>query len=306
MPDKLVRNLRVCITEKCNLKCFFCHREWDPSSNCLLEVKDIVKIVEAASSLGIKNVKITGGEPLVRSDIVEIISRIFPLVDEVSLVTNGVLLEDYASDLKRAGLSRVNVSLPSLDSSKYESMTGGGDISRVLKGIEAAREVGLTPVKINMVILKGINENEVEKMIDYACNIGAALQLIELQPIPEGEQVFEKFYVSLRQIEESIALKSVMRTLNPTGQRTVYTIPRNGGKAVVEIVSPINNPDFCSRCSKLRVTCDGRLKPCLLRNDNLVNILETVRSEAGLEALREKFIEAISLKEPYWKISPKV
>lgn len=301
MLSKLVRNLRICVTEKCNLKCFFCHREWDPSNNCLLETKDIVRIVEAASSLGIKNVKITGGEPLVRSDIVEIISRISPLVDEVSLVTNGALLEDYASNLKRAGLSRLNVSLPSLDSSKYESVTGGGDIKRVLKGIEVAREVGLNPIKINMVILKGINENEVEKMMDYACNTGAILQLIELQPIPEGEQVFEKFHVSLRQIEKSIASKSIMKKLNPTGQRTIYTIPRNSGEVVVEIVSPVNNPDFCSRCSKLRVTCDGRLKPCLLRNDNLVNIFESVRSETGLDALRDKFMEAISLKEPYWK-----
>lgn len=302
MLNQPVKNLRICVTEKCNLKCFFCHREWDPSSKYSLEPEDIGKIVEAASSLGIDRVKITGGEPLMRSDIVEIIRRVSPLVKEVSLVTNGVLLENYASDLKRAGLSRINVNLPSLDPSKYRIITGGGDVNRVFNGINAAIEVGLTPLKINMVILKGVNEYDVEEMIDYAYNIGAILQLIELQPIPDDEQVFKKFHMSLRELENSIESRSVMKMLNPTGQRNIYAIPKNGGKILIEIVSPVNNPDFCSKCSKLRVTCDGRLKPCLLRNDNLVSIIELVRSENSLEALRKKLMEAIALKEPYWKI----
>ncbi|MBO3839960.1 MAG: GTP 3',8-cyclase MoaA [Thermoproteota archaeon] len=301
MLNQPVRNLRICVTEKCNLKCFFCHREWDPSSKCFLEPKDIGRIVEAANSLGINRVKITGGEPLMRSDIVEIVRKISPLVKEVSLVTNGVLLENYASDLKNAGLSRVNVNLPSLNPSKYRSITGGGDINRVFNGINAAIEVGLTPLKINMVILKGVNEYDVEEMIDYAYNIGAIIQLIELQPIPGDEQVFEKFHVSLRELENSIESRSVMKMLNLTGQRNIYAIPKNSGKVLIEIVSPVSNPDFCSKCSKLRVTCDGRLKPCLLRNDNLISIIELAHSENGLEALRKKLMEAIALKEPYWK-----
>ncbi|MEM1557510.1 MAG: GTP 3',8-cyclase MoaA [Thermoproteota archaeon] len=303
MLSQPVRNLRICVTEKCNLKCFFCHREWDPSDKCSLEPKDIGRIVEAASSLGINRVKITGGEPLLRSDIVEIIREVSPLVKEVSLVTNGILLENYASDLKNAGLSRVNVSLPSLDPSKYRSITGGGDITRVFNGINAAMEVGLTPLKINMVVLKDVNEYDIEEMIDYACNISAILQLIELQPIPGDEQVFEKFHASLREFEKFIESRSIMKTLNSTGQRSVYVIPKNGGRVIIEIVSPVSNPDFCSKCSKLRVTCDGRLKPCLLRNDNLISIVESTRLENYLEDLRKKFIEAIALKEPYWKTS---
>ncbi|MBO3800388.1 MAG: GTP 3',8-cyclase MoaA [Candidatus Brockarchaeota archaeon] len=302
MHNPPVRSLRICVTEKCNLKCFFCHKEWDPSVDCLLGPREISRIVKAASSLGINRVKITGGEPLLRSDIVEIIRGISPLVEEVSLVTNGALLEDYALDLKNAGLSRVNVSLPSLVSSKYRSITGNGNIERVFNGINVAIEAGLTPLKINMVVLKGVNDDEVEEMMDYACNINAILQLIELQPIPGDEQVFEKFHASLKDLEKSIESRSIMKTLNQTGQRPVYVIPKNGGKVIVEIVSPVNNPIFCSQCSKLRVTCDGRLKPCLLRNDNLVSIIEQARSENGLEFLMKKLREAIALKEPYWKI----
>ncbi|MDW8034561.1 MAG: GTP 3',8-cyclase MoaA [Nitrososphaerota archaeon] len=300
MHNQSIRNLRICVTGKCNLKCFFCHREWDPSNNCSLGPKEISRIIEVASSLGINRVKITGGEPLLRSDIVEIIRMISPLVDEVSLVTNGVLLQDYVRELKKAGLSRVNVNLPSLVPSKYRSITGGGNIEEVFNGINTAVEAGLIPLKINMVILKGVNDDEVEKMMDYACKLGAVLQLIELQPIPGDEQIFEKFHMSLRELEERIRSKSIIEKLNHTGQRNVYVIPRNGSKLVVEIVSPICNTNFCSKCSKLRITCDGRLKPCLMRNDNLISILEATRSENSLD-LRRKFMKAIAIKEPYWK-----
>ncbi|MBO3769089.1 MAG: GTP 3',8-cyclase MoaA [Candidatus Brockarchaeota archaeon] len=301
MHNHPVKNLRICVTEKCNLKCFFCHSEWNPASNYSLEPREISRIVEVASSLGINGVKITGGEPLLRNDIVEIVKMISPLTKEVSLVTNGILLEDYASDLKNAGLSRVNVNLPSLIPSKYRNITGGGDIDKVFNGINAAIEADLTPLKINMVVLKGVNDDEVEEMMDYACSIGAILQLIELQPIPGDKQVFENFHMSLREFERLLESKSIIKTLNNTGQRNIYIIPKSSDKAVVEIVSPVGNSNFCSKCSKLRVTCDGRLKPCLLRNDNLISILELVRSEEYFEALKEKFIEAIAMKEPYWK-----
>lgn len=303
MRNQPVKNLRICVTEKCNLKCFFCHREWNPSGNYSLGPREISRIIEVASSLGINRVKITGGEPLLRSDIVEIVRMISPLIEEVSLVTNGILLEDYASDLKNAGLSRVNVNLPSLIPSRYRNITGGGDIEKVFNGINAAIEADLTPLKINMVILKGVNDDEIEEMMDYACSIGAILQLIELQPIPEDKQVFEKFHMSLRELEKYLESKSIIKTLNHTGQRNVYIVPKNGNKAIVEIVSPVGNSDFCLKCSKMRVTCDGRLKPCLLRNDNLISILELTRSEESFEALRNKFIEAIAMKEPFWKNS---
>ncbi|MEM3713233.1 MAG: GTP 3',8-cyclase MoaA [Thermoproteota archaeon] len=301
MYNQSVKNLRICVTEKCNLKCFFCHKEWNPSGNYSLEPGEISRIVKVASSLGISRVKITGGEPLLRNDIVEIVRMISPITEEVSLVTNGILLEDYAWDLKNAGLSRVNVNLPSLNPLKYRNITGGGDIKKVFNGINAAVEANLAPLKINMVVLKGVNDGEVEEMMDYACSIGAILQLIELQPIPEDKHVFEKFHVSLKELEECIESKSVMKALNHTGQRNVYVVPKKDNRVIVEIVSPVGNPNFCLKCSKLRVTCDGRLKPCLLRNDNLISILELTRSEEYFEALRKKFIEAIAMKEPYWK-----
>ncbi len=295
-----LKNLRISVTENCNLNCFFCHREWNPPPRRSMALNEVRKIVEVASSIGVETVKITGGEPLVREDVVDMVKAISPLVREVSLVTNGVLLEKYAGDLKDAGLARVNVNLPSLDSSKYSLITGGGDVSRVFKGINAALESGLNPVKINMVVLKGVNEEDVEKMLDYAGSIGAVLQLIELQPIPGGEKVFQEFHVSLKYVEKTISSKSAGKTVNYTGQRPIYMLPRNGRTVLVEIVSPTGNPDFCSHCSKLRVTCDGRLKPCLLRNDNLVDIVGLMRSGGGDDDLKRRFIEAIMLKKPYW------
>jgi len=296
-----VKNLRICVTESCNLKCFFCHREWDPSNNKCISLNEIKKIVEVASGLGVERVKITGGEPLIRNDIVEIVREVSPLAGEVSLVTNGVLLEKYASRLKEAGLSRVNVNLPTLNPLKYSEITGSREIDKVFNGINAAIDADLSPIKINMVILKGVNEEDVAEMLDYTSSIGAVLQLIELQPIPGDKQVFEKFHLNLDGIEKSIASKSAMKTLNPTGQRVIYTLSENGAKSLVEIVSPFENPEFCSHCSKLRVTCNGRLKPCLLRNDNLVDIVRLIRSGADMDSLRKSFMEAIMLKEPYWK-----
>jgi cyclic pyranopterin phosphate synthase len=170
-PGRTVKSLRISVTESCNLNCFFCHREWNPPSSNHMGLNEVRKIVEVASSLGVENVKITGGEPLVRKDVSSMVRAISPLVREVSLVTNGVLLGKYASDLKDAGLSRVNVNLPSLNSSKYSWITGGGDVSKVLNGINAALEAGLNPVKINMVVLRGVNEQDVGEMLDYACSM---------------------------------------------------------------------------------------------------------------------------------------
>ncbi|MBO3797828.1 MAG: GTP 3',8-cyclase MoaA [Thermoproteota archaeon] len=297
-----LKNLRISVTENCNLNCFFCHREWNPPpSSGSMTLNEVRKIVEVASSIGVESVKITGGEPLMREDIVNMVKAISPLVREVSLVTNGILLEEYAADLKSAGLARVNVNLPSLDSSKYSWITGGGDVSRVFNGVNAALEAGLNPVKINMVILKGVNEEDVEEMLDYAGSIGAVLQLIELQPIPGGEKVFQEFHVSLEAIEKSISSKSARKTVNKTGQRNVYMLLRNGRTVFVEIVSPTENIGFCSHCSKLRVTCDGRLKPCLLRNDNLVDIVGLIRLGGSDDDLKKRFMEAIMLKKPYWE-----
>lgn len=266
-----------------------------------MSLKEVRKIIEVASSLGVESVKITGGEPLIREDVVRMVRAVSPLVREVSLVTNGVLLEKYALDLKDAGLSRVNVNLPSLNPSKYSWITGGGDVSKVLKGINSALEASLNPVKMNMVILKGVNEEDVNEMLDYAGSVGVFLQLIELQPVPGDKQFFERFHTSLAGIEKSIASKSIGKTLNSTGQRAVYTLSKNGRETLVEIVSPCENSEFCSRCSKLRVTCDGRLKPCLLRNDNLVDIVGLIRSGVDDDALKRRFMEAISLKEPFWR-----
>ncbi|MGQ9479247.1 MAG: GTP 3',8-cyclase MoaA [Thermoproteota archaeon] len=302
MPEainRMIRNLRICVTEQCNLKCFFCHKEWDPSRDGYMSLEEIQRIAEAAYAFGIESIKITGGEPLMRKDIVEIVKTVSLFFGEVSMVTNGSYLEEYALDLRDAGLRRVNVNLPSLDPLKYKDITGGGDLNRVLKGIEAALNIGLKPIKLNMVVLKGLNDDEVWDMMDYAGSLGLILQLIELQPVPGDKQVFESFHLKLNEIEEAVSSKAVEKKFNWSGQRNVYIVVKNGVKTVVEIVSPLSNPSFCSNCSKIRVTSDGRLKPCLLRNDNLIDLISLVRAGADIDALKESFSRAVMLKEPY-------
>ncbi|MBO3800325.1 MAG: GTP 3',8-cyclase MoaA [Candidatus Brockarchaeota archaeon] len=294
-----VTGLRISVTQKCNLNCFFCHGEWDNSVNREMQREEIKKIIEIGKKFGVNEVKFTGGEPLMRPDIVEIVRDASSIVSEVSLTTNGTLLRDFASNLRDAGLMRLNVNLPSLVPEKYEMITGFRMIDQVLDGIEAAIKAGLESVKINMVLLRGINEHEVPSMIDYALSAGVDLQLIELQPIPSGDEIFAKYHIGIENIQ-SIISKSVRKISQVSERRDRYIVESKGNFIYVYIVKPICNPNFCAECRRLRVTSDGRLKPCLLRNDNLIDFVKYIRDNDQKE-LSEKFLKAIELREPYWK-----
>jgi len=293
-------NFRIAVTPSCNQKCFYCHREGYANKTNLLSVNEIVRMAKIAAEFGVKDVKITGGEPLMRKDIKEIVkglSGIQGLMD-VSLVTNAKLLtEELAFELKEAGLSRVNISLPSLNPIVYERITGG-KINGALMGVKAAVNAGLKPVKLNMVVLKGLNDHEIEYMIEAARGIGAILQLIEFEPVNVAFEEYAKYHLSLDEIEEKIAKKAEkIETRNFMHNRKVYTI--NGAK--VEVVKPIENTEFCAHCTRMRLTFDGKLKPCLMRNDNLIDVLSYLRSETSDETLKALFLKANSLREPFYK-----
>lgn len=267
-----------------------------------MTVKEIAQIAETASQFGMKKIKLTGGEPLIRQDIVQIVSEIARFADEVSLTTNGVLLEKYAKALHAAGLKRVNVSLSSITPQKFQKITGKPYIQRIKKGIGAALQSGLYPVKVNMVVLKGINVDEIPSMVDFCKKVGATLQLIEFQPIQrENLSYWRNFHYDLAPVEDW--LKSVASAVeeNPLHKRKRYVLKRNGGFVSVEIVRPMHNSGFCQNCTRLRVTSDGKLKPCLLRNDNLVDIAPLIRQGAIGSELKEAFKKAATLREPYWK-----
>lgn len=291
---RFVTGLRVSITDKCNLSCFYCHREWNAGSG-RLGAKDILEVAKAARELGIRRLRLTGGEPTLNDELAEIVREVSPLFEEVSMTTNGITLKDMAKELKDRGLRRVNVSLPTLSSEKYVKITGKDVLEEVLQGIARARDVGLRPVKLNFVVLRGVNENEVEEMLRFAATSDLELQLIELQPIPDGAEVFQRFYVDLGQIEERLARIS-SRVVKDAG-RTSFTLSLNGREVEVTTVRPHANSDFCRYCSRLRVSADMKLKPCLLRNDNTIDL----RGAHDSESLKELFLKAVSLREPYWK-----
>ena len=267
-----------------------------------MTVKEIVHIVQIAISLGISRVKLTGGEPLLRKEIVEIVRGINGLegLTDLSMTTNGTYMKGLAKDLKKAGLNRVNVSLPTLDPNVYNNLMGG-DLEDAIEGVKAAVEAGLHPVKLNMLVLKNVNDGEIEKMIQFAAQTGTILQLIELEPINLSKTYYEGYHLGLDEIEQKLKkLASETRVRKYMQKRRVYVLP----KVNVEVIRPIENTEFCANCTRIRVTSDGKLKPCLMRKDNLVDILAPMRNGADDKKLTEIFIEAVKNREPYYKATP--
>jgi cyclic pyranopterin phosphate synthase len=296
-------NLRISITQRCNNHCLFCHREGEVKrANISAEkmtAEEIVRIAKIAISLGIARVKLTGGEPLMRKDLPEIISGIsgVPGLKDLSLTTNGLLLSSMARDLCERGLKRVNISLPSLNAETYQKLTGG-NLQQALTGVEAAVEAGFCPVKLNMVLLKDVNVDDVPDMIEYARQTGVILQLIELDPINVTSNYYSTHHRSLDEQEQMLKEKAVTIEKRPfMHNRLIYHLPN----VTVEVVRPIENSDFCMHCTRIRVTSDGKLKPCLMRNDNLTDILTPVQEGTSDEQLKQLFIKANLLREPYNK-----
>ncbi len=296
-------NLRIAITQRCNLRCAYCHREGEVKrANVSAEkmtVEEIVRIAKIAISLGITRVKLTGGEPLMREDICKVIKGIavVPGVRDLSMTTNGLLLKPLAKDLHDAGLKRVNISLASLNAETYRKLTGG-KLENALKGIDAAIEAGFCPVKLNMVVLEGVNVEDVADMIQFAKAKRVVLQLIELDPINVSNAYYSAHHRFLDEQEAMLKEKAVsVEVRRFMHNRHIYHLP----DVTVEVVHPIENTEFCMHCTRLRVTSDGKLKPCLMRNDNLVDILKPVREGASDEKLKQLFTQANLQREPYNK-----
>ena len=264
-----------------------------------MTVQEIVRIAKIAVGLDIARIKLTGGEPLMRKDLPEIVSNIASLrgLKDLSLTTNGLLLGNMAKKLHERGLKRINISLPSLNAETYSKLTGG-KLQHALAGVKAAVEAGFCPVKLNMVILKGINVSDVPDMIEYSGQIGAVLQLIELDPINVSDQYYLTHHRSLDEQEQMLLKKAETVEKRPfMHNRIIYHLPN----VTVEVVHPIENTDFCMHCTRMRVTSDGKLKPCLMRNDNLTDILTPMHQGASDQQIQQLFLQANSLREPYNK-----
>jgi len=267
------------------------------SSRTEMTVDEIVRIVRIAADLGISKVKLTGGEPLMRKDVVEIVRGIAAILglQDLSMTTNGTLLGSLAEELHASGLKRVNINLPTLNERVYNKLTGGR-LENVLEGIKAAVEAGLYPVKLNMLILKGVNDRDVPEMIDFARETGTILQLIELEPINISDAYYSTHHKLLDEYEFMLRQKAMnIETRKYMQNRRIYHL----SDVKVEVIHPIENTEFCMHCTRLRVTSNGKLKPCLMRNNNLVDILTPMRNGANDQELIELFKITNRKRQPY-------
>jgi len=297
--DRPILSLRITLTNRCNVNCIYCHHDGMRSSKNEMTPDEIYKICQIAKRIGVRKIRLSGGEPLIRKDIVEIVSKINSIgFNDISITTNGILLEKYAKDLKEAGLDRVNVSLDTLNPETYEFITKKDYLEAAKKGILKSVEVGLYPVKINMVIMKDINEHEIKDMFNFCKDNDMVLQLIELIESEncDDDKFSAEYHYKLDMVEERLSdiADEVREREFMQGRRKYYI---NGGE--IEVVKPVDNSKFCANCTRLRVTPDGKIKPCLLRNDNLVDIITDIRNNESDEKLEEIFLKGIDKREPF-------
>ncbi|MDP1719805.1 MAG: GTP 3',8-cyclase MoaA [Candidatus Nanopelagicaceae bacterium] len=286
------RDLRVSLTDRCSLRCTYCMPQdfdkWLPSHE-LLTTDELVTVIDVATEHGINQVRLTGGEPLLRPDIVDIVARInsLPNPPELSVTTNGLRLADLAAPLFAAGLVRVNISLDTLDRDRFKTLTFRDRIGDVFKGIKAAREAGLTPIKINSVLMPGINDDEAPALLHWALEEGLTLRFIEQMPLDAGGIWDRSTMVSAEQILTSLSPHFALTPVPARGSAPAEEFYIDGGTAKVGIIASVSQP-FCGACDRLRLTSDGQLRSCLfsrdetdlrkvLRNHELSN--EEVRSE---------------------------
>ncbi len=299
-----VKSLRVQVNTTCNFKCFFCHMEGTGIHSASMSPDEIETVIKVAAKWGVNKIKFTGGEPTLRSDIVEIVERTRKHISgNISMTTNGVMLPKLAGKLKEAGLDRVNISMHSIDREGFEFITGTDFLDKVVEGIRAAKKAGLYPIKINFVVLKGVNEDQVPRMIELSAREGVILQLIEFETTREGEdsEEFQKYHIPLEEIEREVAKSSFKVVRNELHNRPKYSVEMEEGEAEVEFVKPMRNAEFCSHCTRMRLTSTGMLKTCLMRDDNYTNIISGIRNKKDEDYLDDQFIKAVKKREPYWK-----
>ncbi|MGI9199356.1 MAG: GTP 3',8-cyclase MoaA [Candidatus Nanopelagicaceae bacterium] len=293
------RDLRVSLTDRCSLRCTYCmphdFNKWLPSET-LLTANELVKVIEIAISQGITEVRLTGGEPLLRPDIVEIVSRINSLENPpvLSMTTNGVALAKVAKELAAAGLKRINISLDTLDWERFKRLTFRDRYDDVIEGIAAARAAGLAPIKINTVLMKDINGDEAIPLLKWALKENLNLRFIEQMPLDAGDAWTRKNLITADQIFDQLNSEFELTPVEDRGSSPAEEFYVNGGPATVGIIGSVTRP-FCSACDRLRLTSDGQMRSCLFANTetDLRSILRNGRLTESEK--REDIIKAMGL-----------
>ncbi len=284
--------MRVSVTDRCNLRCVYCMPpegvEWAPHAN-IISFEEIASVIREAAQLGVRKVRLTGGEPLVRRDLPELVRMIsdIPEIEDISLTTNAILLERMAQDLKEAGLHRINVSLDTLKPDLFARITRGGSLETVMRGLAAAEKYGLTPIKINAVAMRGVNDGELQDLARLSIDHDWHVRFIELMPVSNQQPWGPDFplpqdvYLSIPEIKEALA---------PLGLAPVPGSPLDGpareytlrdGRGRLGFISPLSN-HFCQDCNRMRMTADGNFRACLLQ-DIEIPFLQALRNGESVE-----------------------
>ncbi len=304
--QRTIDYLRISVTDRCNLRCIYCmppegvrlieHKE-------ILSYEEIIRILRIASGIGVKKVRITGGEPLARKNITYLVASIknIKCIEDLSLTTNGVLLERYAEELANAGLDRVNISLDSFRPYKYREITRGGDIDVVLKGIASAEMAGLRPIKINVVPIRGFNDDEIEEFAKITLNAPYQVRFIEFMPFGVKGVEWPEKYISTDEI------KSIVEGIGPltpvkirkSGPARYFRF--NNAPGIIGFISPISH-HFCEECNRLRLTADGKLRPCLF-SETEIDLKPSLRGGASDDEIERLIKLSIEVKPEGHNIS---
>ncbi|MEW6353966.1 MAG: GTP 3',8-cyclase MoaA [Pseudomonadota bacterium] len=296
---RMIEYVRLSVTDKCDLRCAYClpkgHKDFTEPDHWLT-FDEIERVIGAFAALGVRRVRITGGEPLVRKNVAQLAARLsaLPGVDDLSLSTNATQLNKQAEALRAAGVARLNVSLDSLDETRFTEITGGGKLQQVLEGLTAAQRAGFHPVKINMVVMRGVNDDEVENMVEFCIAHDFTLRLIETMPVGSTGQEATNRYVDLQEIKQRLAQKyELIPGVMPGGGPARY-VQIAGTNLRIGFITPISQ-HFCATCNRVRLAVDGTLYMCL-GQDHKLELRPLLRAGISDADLKQALQQAITLK----------
>lgn len=301
-----IEYLRISVTDRCNLRCVYCMPEKGISSighEEVLRYEEIVKLVKVATEVGINKIRITGGEPLIRKDLVNLIKLLREIkeIKDLSLTTNGVFLEKYIDDLVNAGLNRINISIDSLNPEIYKKITRRGNLDDVTKGLKKAIGSSIRPIKINVVVMKNINDN-LEDFAKLSMIEPVHIRFIEFMPIMGVEKI--EGLTEEEMLNELNKYGKLIKAKNPLGHGpAIYYKYKNAMGTIGLICS--NSHNFCDKCNRLRLTSDGKLKPCLFSKKEL-DVKMLIRNNASKDILKEAFKKTIYIKPQKRKVNKKI
>ncbi|HYY78353.1 MAG TPA: GTP 3',8-cyclase MoaA [Actinomycetes bacterium] len=295
---RVVRDLRVSVTDRCNFRCLYCMPEdglpWIPRGE-LLTRDELVRALRVAVGLGVRTVRVTGGEPTLRRDLVDVVAAVAALGVELSITTNGFLMDRLAEPLRQAGLGRANISLDSLRRDRFQQITRRDALDRVLRGIDATLAAGLRPVKINAVVVRGFNDDELEPMAAWARDLGVELRFIEFMPLDAPGEWTRDQVVPAGEILTRLDRAFGLQAPDPRGSAPAERYRYADGRGAVGIIASVTRA-FCAQCDRIRLTADGQVRTCLFATTEH-DLRAALRSSPDDEAVAAVYLDAVARKQ---------